>query len=306
MSKVIWSGLTIALLLGSCNLQAALPAGNALCDILDVKVASYQKQDGSPVVSLNPNVPASACLGAYEGNDSNASSQGIGDNLGYDRHGLLNDKSLFADYGAFVGAADLQDLEFAGNFKDPGWIYVGKQNMESGGPVFEAGVVTKGANSYTFSSDILTMQNCKNKDGAAISCNADAVKGEWVYKPPQFNPSMLLNLLGMDKFFDQAAVVFKSGTQYAIYNFKLSDFNLPPVLGLNDQNYIFTGTWNMSNTLGKNQTNPKKGDFFNPSGLSHVSLWLRDPTGPTLQVPEPATLAMLGLGLLGLRLRRKH
>ncbi|HEX5792222.1 MAG TPA: hypothetical protein VFY01_03025, partial [Rheinheimera sp.] len=243
MKKLIRYGLAIALMSGSFHLQAALAEGNALCDILDVQVTSYQKQDGSAAVSLDPALPASACLGAYSGNLNTSS---LGNNLGYDGQGYLNDKSLFPDYGAFLAEDELQDLEIAGNFKDPGWIFVGKQDMGSG---FESGTVTKGGESYTFASDILTMQNCKDKDGNAHSCDEDAVSGEWVYKPPQFNPEQLLDLLGMDKFFDQAAIVFKSGTQLAIYNFRLSDFGLPPVLGTDDANYIFTGTWDMSDTL---------------------------------------------------------
>lgn len=297
MSRVLWSGLTLALLMSSFSAKAALVEGRALCDILDVQVTSVQKQDGvSPVVNFNPTIPASDCLGAYDGN---LSPSGLGGNLGYLNQGYLNDPNLFPDYGAFISESDLQDLEFEGNFKDPGWIYVGKQNM---GENFAPGTVSKDGQSYTFASDILTMSNCKDKDGDAISCGTEAVSGEWVYKPPQYNPQALLDLLGMTKFFDQVAVVFKAGDQFAIYNFKLADFNLPPVLGTNDANYIFTGTWDMSETLINN--GGKAG------GLSHFDLWLRDPTVGTtttnIGVPEPATIAILGLGLLGLRLRRKH
>lgn len=305
MSKILHSALMIGLMVFSFQLQATLIAGTKTCHVDDVKVTSYQKQDGSPAVTLSPNVSASACLGAYTGNDATAT----GDNLGYDTHGFLNDKTLFPDYGAFLAADELQDLEFAGNFKDPGWIFVGKQDMESTGPVFEAGVVQKGTESYTFSSDILTMQNCKDKDGVALTnCNADAVSGEWVYKPPQLNPQILLDLLGINKFFDQAAVVFKSGTQFAIYNFRLADFGLPPVLGTADENYIFTGTWNMYDTLVMEKNCPPRqvGPCFSRPGLSHVSLWLRDPSITQIEVPEPTSIALLALGLLGLRLRRNH
>ena len=309
MSRVIWSGLTLALLMSGFSVQAkqivvttGLVDGRKDCQVSDVQVTSVQKQNGDPVFVLPDPQDASACLGAYAGN---LSTSGLGSNLGYDGQGYMNDKTLFPDFGAFITEGELQDLEFDDQFNDPGWIFVGKQNMKED-VSFKPETLTDPndpTKTYTFTSDILKMQNCKDKNGAALpNCSADAVSGEWVYKPPQLNPASLMAILGIDKFFDQVAVVFKSSDQFAIYNFKLSDFDLDPVVGLTDANYIFTGTWDMSKTLINNGNQS--------AGLSHFDLWLHDPvvgtTTPNIRVPEPTTIAIFGISLLGLRLRRKH
>lgn len=270
---------TAALLFGfSASSSADLINGRALCDVLDVKVTNLSKQDGTLSMDLDPAQSASACLGAYSGNDS---VSGLGNNLGLKDVGFLNDTSLFPQYGAFVDQADLQDIGTQGVFEDPGWIFVQKVEFaDNGDTTTELGTITREDLYYTFDDNLLS-----------VGVDDGTTSGSFTYKPPVNNPQVLLDILGADKFFDQVAVVFKASDQFAIYNFKLSDFGLPPILGTTDANYMFSGVWDMSTTLFNNAGGA--------AGISHISLWLRDPSAPNVtQVPTPSTMILLLIGFL--------
>jgi hypothetical protein len=173
-----------------------------------------------------------------------------------------------------VDESDLLDLDGNGVANDPGWVLVGKDD----GAGFIGETSSDGTSSYTFIDDLITFDNCKDKNGATSQCvNGDSVSGTWAYTPPAMNPDELTDLLGGD-FFDQVAVVFKAGNAFAIYNFNIFDLGLDPVLA-GDYNFAFTGTWDISDVLAD-------------KGLSHVTFWARDPVGAT-EVPEPSTLGLL-------------
>ncbi len=294
---------------GYSQLAFATPAPTVppACDRADVQITSYQKQDGSSAVTVPP-ISATACYGAFNGNDDVSM---LGNNLGYDNVGWLNKESEYWPGlpGAFVTEGDLQNLQGAGNI-DPGWIFFGKYEDDTDDNVDNAKFLPAssskaGFGTYTYASDLISLSNCKNKDGNSTDCKGDdVVKGEWTYKPPVTNPQQLLDMLGTDKYFDQITVVFKSAHMFALYNFNIKALGLDPVVGTTDENYMFRGVWDMSNTL---LTPNGKG----PGGLSHISIWGRDPvTGnpppPPTDVPAPFSIALTGLGLLLLGLQRRR
>jgi hypothetical protein len=256
-------------------------AGRATCDVSDVQITEIRSQaDGSSALPYPYPIDATGCLGAFAGNDIVT----VGENRGFLNDGMLNNPDMFPDSGAFVTPEDLLDLQGVGTKQDPGWIFVGKINYEEAGNTYTNGTVTNGISSYTFDiSDILTL---------VFSDVDDMRSGTFTYKPPVTNPAALLDILGANKFFDQAAVILKASDQWAIYNFKIAALELPAVVGTEDINFMFSGTFNLAGTF------INKGD--KTPGLSHVSLWLRDPYGATSTVPTPGTLLslLLGLGLL--------
>jgi hypothetical protein len=258
------------------------------CNVNDVQVTKVANQGTGEIFDLSSApIAASACMGTARGNDKIGVSK---NNLGWLGDGWLNDTSVFGPYGAFLLEKDLQDLKLPGNPVDPGWIFVGKTDYtkDFGIEKFTAGTVSDGEQSYTFSSDLLQV----NKDGT------------FTYKPPATNPLALMDILGANKFFDQLAIVFKAADYHAIYNFTLASFDglLKLAVGTKDPNYAFHGTWDMSKTLINNGGRP--------AGLSHVSVWLRDPAFVTpfitTEVALPATLPLFALGLLGLGVLRRR
>ena len=243
------------------------------CQTIDVQINTIKLLDGVSVeMPLVAN--ASDCLGAFEGNNS-AFDKPI-QNLGYDEDGWLNKEDYNAWWdgpGAFVNDVDLLDLDGDGAEDDPGWILVGKEEQSG----FEGGVSSDGTLTYNH-EQLVTLNHCKTGDEDNTSCfGGEAVKGQWVYTPPAQNPTGLLDLVGGD-FFDQVAIIFKAGNAFAIYNFNVIDLGLDPALA-GDYNFAFTGTWDISETLG--------------SGLSNLSFWAKDPSVPSVQVPEPATLILM-------------
>lgn len=288
LSSGLASIATLSVLLVS-NVHAAPIAtdqpptpGRASCSVSDVQITEIKRQDGSPALAYPYPIDATGCLGAYDGNDY---VNGVGDNRGFLNEGMLNNTDMFPDSGAFLQPEDLLDLRGVGTAEDPGWIFVGKTDFGTT-TTHTNGTVINGANSYTFDiSEILTL----------TFDDSDMKSGTFSYKPPVTNPQALLDVLGANKFFDQAAVILKAADQWAIYNFRISELGLPPVVGTSDINFMFSGTFNLANTFFNKKMN-------STPGLSHVSLWLRDPFGDTTitTVPTPGTLLslLLGLGLL--------
>jgi hypothetical protein len=101
--------------------------------------------------------------------------------------------------------------------------------------------------------------------------------------------------LGRPSVFDHLAFVMKgpnSGRDddgsWAIYDFNFNDLIDGGLnIRLGDTAYKFEGTWD-------------KNLFINDNALSHMSVWAHDPSPVAHDVPEPSTLAIFALGMIGL------
>jgi hypothetical protein len=282
-------GLLFTLLV-STSLTAFAGQPLPACKVSDVKITTVQLLDGSPAGTLPVPENASNCLGAYSG-QNNLFTNPV-QNLGYDDDGWFNTEDylgLWDGPGAFIDDADLLDLDGDGDMDDPGWVYVGKEDLDSG---YVPQTSSNGLESYTFIDNLITFSDCKNKNGGTeSSCfGGEAVSGNWAYNPPTTNPEALTDLLG-GNFFDQVAIVFKAGKSFAMYNFNIFDLGLPPVLA-GQPNFAFTGTWDISKVL-------------NNKGLSNFSFLARDPIN-VASVPEPSSWALMLFASLFIYRQRKN
>ena len=122
----------------------------------------------------------------------------------------------------------------------------------------------------------------------------DCTQGTWSIMPDWDIVNLLDELFG-EGVFDHLALVFKSGPEFAVFdfNFQGSPLNL-------EVPYNLGGTFDVSDVFENSQGMPK--------GISHISVWARDPASITTEMPEPKStmLMLLAVALLVLRVKSKH
>lgn len=274
------------------------------CARSDVQMTTMQQYSGiSPTATLGANLLsapkiATACTGDYQGNDGFYPTT----NLGYYGDGLVNGgtqvstgaqlfpNGMFSNYYTAANLNPWQD-----NIPDPGWIQLGSYVRDD----------KTGKWSFQLSS-IGGVNGILNPNIFSIDFTTDH-SGKWALTPDAMIAQRAAPLLGKN-YFDQFALVFKSGSAFAAYDFTALDLGIPA--DATKPIYDFSGTWDMSNTLTSSchteKDDGKTVTKCEPAGLSHITLYARDPAANIQRVPEPASLALASLGLIALGWNRRR
>jgi hypothetical protein len=305
---------------GACDTSKATLTSIKLTNLdidADNNTATSNTSSGGPVGNnlLNLQHTSSECIGIYSGNDTNLTDNNIGE---LDDNFLNGDSSVLTGYEFIDGMVDGVvnpwfdgdpiNVDGVGLANDPGWINLARYDVDSDNVSYNS-MSNLGGTSLAI-DDILNL---------SFSCTMsgnDCSSISWTLTTDKDIVTTVQNFLGRSSF-DHLAFVAKAGSGYKAGDedkgnqdnrgWAIYDFNFYEIFGkellagntnFNTAEKTFGTAYSLSGTI-----DVKPGDFS--AGLSHLSVYARDPIPESTQVPEPSTIAIFGLSLIGLSLRRK-
>lgn len=273
---------------------------NGYCSAVQL---TYVGSPSANALNTNESYGATSCKG-LAGNDPTYST-----NIGAFGDGLLNGEVIQSNGFSFTSHefANWVDVDGDGDDDKPGWIGLAKVD---GGAISYNTV--NGVPLHPFGSS-------GNVFDLTFTSSNSWMSGDWRL---QVNAAALLAakaLLG-NSYFDHLNIVLKGGTT----GFISYDFNFKTIFDTHNaqyndnlsllSNYTLGGSWSTKDLLhyaqictGQGQNRECRDDTSNPGiqqALSHATFAAHDPLTPTTDVPAPSTLALFGLSLLGLGVRR--
>ncbi|MBA6364238.1 PEP-CTERM sorting domain-containing protein [Colwellia sp. BRX8-4] len=299
MKKIIFSSAIIAFIASGFS-HAGVILGGSTCSkssvqITQIKEVIYGGLDENIVTEGD--IDATSCLGFIAdphndfGNEPNPNNGKLGVGLLNGEVGGQGHDAYFVPGEQFLTnpADSMVDVTGGTNLIDPGWIHLGDADTE-----YTNDVLVNGVSEYKFNYDSIGPYDL----GSVIDMSF-RVDGTWSLEVDPSAIAAASAALGRPSVFDHLAFVLKGNRDddygsWAIYDFNFHDLITDYGVGglaisLGDTPYYFEGKWDVNL-------------FSNNGALSHMSVWAHDP--PAGSIPEPSTLAIFLLGMIGLGSRR--
>ncbi len=274
---------------------AAFIPNPATCSTDKATLEYIYYTDGFPPVPGSPNDPdhgllsksydATSCVGVYGVNDDTGGLNNPSPNIGQYQDGLLNGEDYLSGM-EFITPDDLQALDPDGIKDDPGWIHLASFNGDDGSVNYSTTGPVPGGSLVLDIGDLLTLDFTCTAGGPG---NCSAL--DWTLTTKLDIIDQVQELLG-EATFDHLAFSVKAGSESSDGGFTVYDFNFKTIFAEENSPYLnFLTPYKLAGTLDT-------GDFGD-KGISHLNVWARDPSDTT-DVPEPASMAVFGTGLLAI------
>lgn len=247
---------------------------------------------------------ASDCAGIYGDPNNVGNLHDANPNIGTYGDGLLNGEGGWLSPTRFISESQLMDLGPNVGYPDanpsiaddPGWISLAKFDLNDDNSWTEQYQAINWLQ-YLDLDEVLDISfTCTSASGCS--------SGSWSLATSLDVIEKVQGALGNRSTFDHLAFVFKSGNKnsnggWSVYDFNFTDIFANELSAQADDRFgdpfgtpfTFGGLFNT-------------GDF--DKDISHFAIWARDPLSISQQVPAPGSILLLGLGLLALRLYKKH